>query len=62
MPTRHETSYFTVNEMAAELGVHPKVIYRLLWAGKLTYMRVGREYRIPKRVLDDLLRPAQTAG
>jgi excisionase family DNA binding protein len=53
-PPRDGKSYYTVDTLAAEVDVHPSVIYRMLAAGQLPYVRVGRLYRIPKRPLAEL--------
>ena len=43
----------TVEEMSRALGICSKNGYRLLRAGKIAHLRVGRSYRVPKaHVLD----------
>ena len=37
-----------IEEMSAALGVSPKTAYKLLREGKITAIKVGRAYRIPK--------------
>ncbi len=37
-----------IEEMCDALGVSTKTGYRLLKSGKITCMKVGRAYRIPK--------------
>ena len=37
-----------IEEMAAALGVSTKTAYKLLREGKITAIKVGRAYRIPK--------------
>jgi len=55
------TPYLTVYEAAELLRVHPQVIYRMIHAGDLPSMRVGRVYRIPRRALDELVKSTQSA-
>lgn len=50
----HRSQYLTVNEAAEILRVHPHVIYRLLAAGELRAFRVGRQYRIAPRAIEEL--------
>lgn len=38
----------SIEEMSAALGVSTKTAYRLLREGKITAIKVGRAYRIPK--------------
>ena len=37
-----------IEEMSAALGVSAKTAYKLLREGKITAIKVGRAYRIPK--------------
>ena len=37
-----------IEEMSRALGVSTKTGYRLIRTGKITAMKVGRTYRIPK--------------
>ena len=37
-----------IEEMSAALGVSTKTAYKLLREGKITAIKVGRAYRIPK--------------
>ena len=37
-----------IEEMSAALGVSTKTSYKLLREGKITAIKVGRAYRIPK--------------
>ena len=37
-----------IEEMSAALGVSTKMAYKLLREGKITAIKVGRAYRIPK--------------
>ena len=38
----------SIEEMSAALGVSTKTAYKLLREGKITAIKVGRAYRIPK--------------
>jgi excisionase family DNA binding protein len=46
---------FTVEEIAAILRVSPKVVRGLIHRGELKAVRVGKQYRISKTVLDAYL-------
>ena len=37
-----------VNQVSVLLGVSQKTVYRILREGKLSSLKVGREFRIPK--------------
>jgi PAS domain S-box-containing protein/excisionase family DNA binding protein len=41
------TAALTITEVARRLGVHPKTIYRLVVAGRLPAVKVGRVWRVP---------------
>lgn len=41
--------YVTVDEAAILLGVPKQAVYRMVHAGELAAIRVGRLYRIPAR-------------
>lgn len=41
----HDLSYFTVNEAARLLKLHPKTVRRKIRAGEIEALRVGRQYR-----------------
>jgi len=49
------TDILTAVEAAAELRVSKKAVYRLLSAGKLKSVRVGKKYLIPRALLLDFL-------
>ena len=46
----------TVSEVAAELRVSNMTVYRLIKAGQLPALRVGKNYRIRQHDLDEYLR------
>ena len=47
-----EHQLLTVEEAAAYLRVTPATVYRLLRAGKLPGVRVGRQWRVRRTALD----------
>ena len=50
------SDYLTVAEVAASLRVTEKTIYRLLRRGRITATKVGREWRLPRRSVEEWLR------
>lgn len=44
-------TWVSAQEVASELGVSKMTVYRLIWAGELPAIQVGRSYRIRERVL-----------
>ena len=44
----------TAGEAAEYMKVNIKTLYKMLHEGKLTHVRQGREYRIPKKAVMDL--------
>lgn len=44
-----------VKEVASYLGFSPTKIYRMLTAGDIPAVKVGGQYRFPRRVIDDWL-------
>lgn len=46
------------NDVARELGVSYKTVYRWIYAGRLEAVRYGRLLRIPRHALDALAQPA----
>jgi excisionase family DNA binding protein len=57
-PETARAAVFTVPEVAAELHVSPKTVYRWIALGQLTAVRVGpaRTIRIPRSAVDELVR------
>ncbi|WP_456297950.1 helix-turn-helix domain-containing protein [Actinocorallia populi] len=48
--------FLTVNEAATMMNVSKMTIYRLVHAGELPAIRVGRSFRIPEPAVRDYLR------
>jgi excisionase family DNA binding protein len=53
-----EVRFLTVAEVAALLRVSRMTVYRLVHAGTLTAVRVGRSLRVPRNAVDGYLRVA----
>ena len=53
---------FTAREVAAVLKVHPSKIYRLIQAGKLPAIHIGRNVRVSRPALEAYLAKAQPAA
>ena len=51
-----EVRFLTVAEVAVIMRVSKMTVYRLVHAGDLVAMRVGRSYRVPDRAVQDYLR------
>jgi excisionase family DNA binding protein len=51
-----EVRFLTVAEVAVIMRVSKMTVYRLVHAGDLIAMRVGRSYRVPERAVQDYLR------
>lgn len=49
----------TVASIAAELGIHTMTVYRLIGAGKLDAVKVGRSYRIKEADFQKYLKEAR---
>lgn len=45
--------FLTVVEVAAIWRVHPKTVYRRLGEGEVPHIRIGRQFRIPRKGLAD---------
>jgi excisionase family DNA binding protein len=53
---RTATEFYTAAEAAALLDVDRRTVYRLIKEGKLPgTLRVGRQFRIPRRALEALI-------
>lgn len=50
-PDRPRLRYLTVAEVAEEMRVSKMTVYRLVQAGQLPAVRVGRSYRVPEDAL-----------
>jgi excisionase family DNA binding protein len=56
MPGLSEVKLLTVAEVAGALRVSRMTVYRLVHAGELAAVQVGRSYRVPEQAVDDYLR------
>ena len=54
------TRYLTVAEVAAQLRVSTMTVYRLLKAGQLASVRVGKSYRVREDDVDRYLASTYT--
>ena len=59
-PPRAAVTFLTVAEVAAMMRVSKMTVYRLVHAGDLSAVRVGRSFRVPERAVQDYLRDAYT--
>ena len=57
---RAAVAFLTVAEVAAIMRVSKMTVYRLVHAGDLSAVRVGRSFRVPERAVQDYLRDAYT--
>jgi excisionase family DNA binding protein len=55
-----DVRFLTVAEVAAVMRVSRMTVYRLVHAGDLASVRVGRSFRVPERAVHDYLRSAWT--
>ncbi|HYO32177.1 MAG TPA: helix-turn-helix domain-containing protein [Nocardioidaceae bacterium] len=51
-----DVNFLTVAEVAAALRVSKMTVYRLVHAGDLPAVRVGRSFRVPEDAVNDYLR------
>ncbi len=51
-----EVRFLTVAEVAAVMRVSKMTVYRLVHAGELPAIRVGRSFRVPAQAVHDYLR------
>jgi excisionase family DNA binding protein len=51
-----DVTFLTVAEVAATMRVSKMTVYRLVHAGELPAVRVGRSFRVPQDAVDDYLR------
>ena len=56
MPAEFDVRFLTVAEVATIMRVSKMTVYRLVHAGELPAVRVGRSYRVPEQVVHDYLR------
>ena len=57
---RAAVTFLTVAEVASMMRVSKMTVYRLVHAGELAAVRVGRSFRVPERAVQDYLRDAYT--
>lgn len=50
-----EVRFLTVAEVAAVMRVSKMTVYRLVHAGELPALRVGRSFRVPEQAVHDYL-------
>jgi len=55
-PSLSEVRFLTVAEVASRIRVSKMTVYRLVHAGQLEAVRVGRSFRVPESAVDDYLR------
>ncbi len=60
MSSLSEIKFLTVAEVAVVMRVSRMTVYRLVHAGELAAVRVGRSFRVPERAVHDYLRGAFT--
>jgi excisionase family DNA binding protein len=51
-----EVKFLTVAEVATVMRVSKMTVYRLVHAGELPAIRVGRSFRVPEQAVHDYLR------
>jgi excisionase family DNA binding protein len=51
-----EVRFLTVSEVASAMRVSKMTVYRLVHAGNLPAVRVGRSFRVPERAVHEYLR------
>ena len=57
-PALAEVKFLTVAEVAAVMRVSKMTVYRMVHAGELPAVRVGRSFRVPEKAVHDYLRAA----
>jgi excisionase family DNA binding protein len=55
-----QTRFLTVNEVAAVLRVSNMTVYRLINAGQLPAVRIGRSFRLREEDLEEFVAGQQT--
>jgi excisionase family DNA binding protein len=48
-------NFLTVAEVAAQMRVSKMTVYRLVHAGDLEAVRVGRSFRVPEKAVEEYL-------
>jgi excisionase family DNA binding protein len=54
-PEPRSEGLYSVREVAAQLGVHPETIRRLIHGGRLDAVRIGRVLRVHNEAVDAFL-------
>jgi excisionase family DNA binding protein len=57
-PALAEVRFLTVAEVATVMRVSKMTVYRMVHAGDLPAVRVGRSFRVPEKAVHDYLRNA----
>jgi excisionase family DNA binding protein len=57
-PQLAEVRFLTVAEVATVMRVSKMTVYRMVHAGDLPAVRVGRSFRVPEKAVHDYLRAA----
>lgn len=57
-----QVRFLTVAEVASIMRVSKMTVYRLVHAGELPAVRVGRSFRVPERAVHDFLRRSFNAA
>ncbi|MDP9394363.1 MAG: helix-turn-helix domain-containing protein [Actinomycetota bacterium] len=57
-----ELRFLTVAEVAALMRVSKMTVYRLVHAGELPAVRVGRSFRVSEQAVHDYLRDSYTSS
>jgi excisionase family DNA binding protein len=57
-PALAEVKFLTVAKVAALMRVSKMTVYRMVHAGELPAVRVGRSFRVPEKAVHDYLRAA----
>ena len=55
---RSDVTFLTVAEVAAIMRVSKMTVYRMVHAGEMSAVRVGRSFRVPEQAVHDYLRDA----
>jgi excisionase family DNA binding protein len=61
-PLANDPKFLTVAEVAAVMRVSKMTVYRLVHAGELQAVQVGRSYRVPESAVTDYLRDSFVAS
>ena len=57
-PALADVRFLTVAEVASVMRVSKMTVYRMVHAGELPAVRVGRSFRVPEKAVHDYLRDA----